>query len=723
MRSHLTITLFLLIMNFYSFSQADFYAFDSKGAIEKIENLKKNLPALQGSKRIDCLNDLSESYLTIDKDTSRLYAAQALIEADKISYIPGQAKAYRNLGRIEINLITDLPAAEKYFNKSLALYISTHNEREIAWAWGALGVSQWVLSKFPEAMEAFKKAAQLFEKIRDTTDLIATYQFMGSTTFEWGHYAKSLEYVLKNKDLTGSEDNDALSRLYAALGDDKTSEEYIRKIRIDTTNDAGKYLFLALGGLFSHKKQYDSAFYYYNLFSNYAKKGGAGPLSKLYACLGQVHLELKNYDTALVYLNEALNMSRKGNDRNQVMRVLLILSKAYGEKGDYKNSRENAEDLLQMADKTGARQFARDAHFVLYKAFNHLQKRDSAYVHLEKYTFLKDSVDMDLSYQKLAFNKTKSEREQAESRINVLNEEKKLQQQQLQQTAQEKNFLIIGIIAVVLIAVALFRNILLKRKNERHLREIAENELQIQKLESEKTKAELQQKATELEMQALRAQMNPHFIFNCLNAINGYILNNEPEMAADYLTKFSRLIRMVLNNSQKQFISLEEELETLGLYLHMESLRFKDNFNYEIKCDDTIDAFSLFIPPMLLQPFVENAIWHGLMNKKRDRKLIIGLHFENDVLHCKIADNGVGRKKAALLKSKSAEKNKSMGMDITRNRMALLNHDLDGKSFFEINDLEDEYGKSAGTSVSLKIRPRDTAIENISEVKHRKIIN
>ena len=230
-------------------------------------------------------------------------------------------------------------------------------------------------------------------------------------------------------------------------------------------------------------------------------------------------------------------------------------------------------------------------------------------------------------------------------------------------------------------------------------------------------------RAAELEMQALRAQMNPHFIFNCLNAINGYILNNEAETAADYLTKFSRLIRMVLNNSQKQFISLEEELETLGLYLYMESLRFKDNFNYEIKCNDTVDAFSIFIPPMLLQPFIENAIWHGLMNKERDRKLIIGLHFENDVLHCTIADNGVGRKKAAQLKSKSAEKNKSMGMDITRNRMALLNHDLDGQSFFEINDLEDEYGKPAGTSVSLKIKNRNITIENISEVKRHKIIN
>ncbi len=230
-------------------------------------------------------------------------------------------------------------------------------------------------------------------------------------------------------------------------------------------------------------------------------------------------------------------------------------------------------------------------------------------------------------------------------------------------------------------------------------------------------------RASELEMQALRAQMNPHFIFNCLNAINGYILNNEPEMAADYLTKFSRLIRMVLNNSQKQFISLEEELETLGLYLHMESLRFKDNFHYEIKCDDTVDAFSIFIPPMLLQPFVENAIWHGLMNKDGYRKLIIDLHFENDILYCTISDNGVGRTKAAQLKSKSAEKNKSMGMDITRNRMALLNHDLNGQSFFEINDLEDEYGNSAGTSVSLKIKTRDTPIENVSEVKYDKIIN
>jgi LytS/YehU family sensor histidine kinase len=226
----------------------------------------------------------------------------------------------------------------------------------------------------------------------------------------------------------------------------------------------------------------------------------------------------------------------------------------------------------------------------------------------------------------------------------------------------------------------------------------------------------LQQQATELEMRALRAQMNPHFIFNCLNAINGFILVNESETAADYLTKFSRLIRMVLNNSQKKFISLEEELETLQLYLYMESLRFQNNFLYRIHCDDTIDALSVFIPPLLFQPFIENAIWHGLMHKEGIGELLIDLHCEDNILHCTIRDNGIGRKKAAMLRSKSAAKNKSMGMQITKNRMALLNQDLNGENYFEIHDIEDAAGNAAGnaagTLVSLKIKVKEMTEEN-----------
>jgi LytS/YehU family sensor histidine kinase len=132
-------------------------------------------------------------------------------------------------------------------------------------------------------------------------------------------------------------------------------------------------------------------------------------------------------------------------------------------------------------------------------------------------------------------------------------------------------------------------------------------------------------KLNELEMQALRSQMNPHFIFNCLSSINRFILKNKTEEASDYLTKFSRLVRMVLNNSRQELIALEDELETLRLYLDMEQLRFKNAFDYYINCVNEITADNIFIPPLILQPFAENAIWHGLMHKHGQGHLEIKL--------------------------------------------------------------------------------------------------
>ncbi len=705
MRKHFTIILFLLTINFYSFSQNE--------DRHKIDSLKKTLPFLKYSGRINCLNELSDAYHWFQADTAKMYANQALKEAEKINYVQGIAIAYKNFGRIECALGTNFLSAEKYFSISLPLFMKTGDKQEIAWMWVALGYTKWVLCKFPEAMEAYEKAEQLLKKTGDTNTLAINYEQAGLAALEWGNYEKALYYALKFEELTGEEHTFILSDLYKILGDYETALEYHRKMPGEGKD--WQYKYLSSGSTFYLKKQYDSANHYYQLFSNYAKTAGAGPLSKLYARLGELHLALKHYGTALVYLNDALNMHKKSNDRNQVMWVLLRLSKTYIEKRDYKRGMQTVQELLQIANETGARQYSRDAHFLHSELFEHLQKQDSAYSHLRQYTVLKDSIDLNLSAQKLAFYKTKSEREQAQSRFNILHEEKKLQQQQLKQTAQQKNLLIAGIAVLLLIGVILFRIILLKRKNEKNRRELAENELRIQKLESERKQAGLQQQATDLEMQALRAQMNPHFIFNCLNAINGFILINESETAADYLTKFSRLIRMVLNNSQKKFISLDEELETLGLYLYMEALRSKNNFNYQIKCDDTIDALSIFIPPLLLQPFAENAIWHGLMNKEGDGELLIDLHLENNILQCTITDNGVGRKQAAILKSKSAEKNKSMGLQITKNRMALLNRDLNGESFFEITDLKDEWGNATGTSVSLKIKIKEKQEENVSE--------
>src|SRR4029077_19107313 len=155
--------------------------------------------------------------------------------------------------------------------------------------------------------------------------------------------------------------------------------------------------------------------------------------------------------------------------------------------------------------------------------------------------------------------------------------------------------------------------------------------------------------------------------------INNFVLKNETEEASDYLTKFSRLIRTVLNNSKKSFIPLEDELEMLRLYLEMETLRFKNSFTYCIHTEENIDPGAIFIPPLLIQPFVENAIWHGLLHKEDPGKLDITVKVEKNILICVIEDNGVGRSRARTSESKSVETKKSMGIQISRQRLSLIN--------------------------------------------------
>ena len=325
---------------------------------------------------------------------------------------------------------------------------------------------------------------------------------------------------------------------------------------------------------------------------------------------------------------------------------------------------------------------------------------------------MKDSVALDDFSKKLAIYKAAKENEKKKAQIVLLNNEKLINQQQLKLSDQQlkgesfkKNILFIGILLLIFLGFIIFRNVMLKQKNEVSRHEIVKKELTLQKLESERTKSELQQQATELEMQALRAQMNPHFIFNSLSSINMFILENNKLQASEYLSKFSRLIRSILQNSQEVLIPLERELEALQLYLELESLRFENKFEYKILVEDELDK-ALKVPPLIIQPFVENAIWHGLMHKKEKGHLQIELYLEEQMLFCKITDDGIGRKKAAELKSKSTLEYKSMGMRITAARIAMLQQQNQKETFISINDLVLPDGSSDGTEVKIKIPVR-----------------
>lgn len=227
----------------------------------------------------------------------------------------------------------------------------------------------------------------------------------------------------------------------------------------------------------------------------------------------------------------------------------------------------------------------------------------------------------------------------------------------------------------------------------------------IQQIRKEEAlKVDFNKRIANVEMQALRAQMNPHFIFNSLNSIQKYILRNDSFEASQYLTKFSKLIRLFLDQSKQNYTPLSSEIEMLQLYIEIESLRFDNAFNYKIEIDKAIDAERIFIPSMLIQPYVENAIWHGLLHKNERGSLLVQIsNDEYKSVIVTIEDDGVGRAKAHELKSKQVLKTKSYGTQITQDRIEILNKMQEQKASVDIVDLFDSQQKATGTKVVLHI--------------------
>ena len=251
-------------------------------------------------------------------------------------------------------------------------------------------------------------------------------------------------------------------------------------------------------------------------------------------------------------------------------------------------------------------------------------------------------------------------------------------------------------VSAVIFLIALLYGIIRWRLNQKF-------RLRLERSQKEKQVAELQQQKTELEMQALRAQMNPHFIFNSLNSINRFILQNNKNQASEYLAKFSRLVRLILQNSQSPLIPLANELEALQLYLELETLRFEQRFDFRITLDRGVDEAMVKVPPLVIQPFTENAIWHGLMHKEEKGHLNIKVFIEDDALCCMINDDGVGRSQAAEIKNRAGNTHRSMGMRITADRIALIKQKNLVHASIVVNDLVQPDGNPGGTEVIIKL--------------------
>jgi len=205
-----------------------------------------------------------------------------------------------------------------------------------------------------------------------------------------------------------------------------------------------------------------------------------------------------------------------------------------------------------------------------------------------------------------------------------------------------------------------------------------------------------------LALKSLRTQMNPHFIFNALNSVNNYIAKNDERNANRFLSEFSTLMRTVLENSEEDFIPLTKELELLQLYVKLEHSRFPEKFDYEVTIDEQVDVQRFEIPPMLLQPYIENAIWHGLRYKEDKGFLKINaFQPTSDLLQIEILDNGIGREKSKALKTQNQQKQRSKGMDNIKKRITILNDMHKNKVDVTITDLYDD---KTGTKVVLVLK-------------------
>jgi len=343
-----------------------------------------------------------------------------------------------------------------------------------------------------------------------------------------------------------------------------------------------------------------------------------------------------------------------------------------------------------------------------------LNKQQSINLLLSQQQLALSNKEKDL--QHLAFLKTKADlqteqlqKSEKEKQLTIAQKEKQLQSAQVTTLSQENDLNKLRRRQQLLysaggLALLLFSGLFLFNRSRQKQAQL-KADLEKEKAQQQQKEAEFQRSLADVSMSALRSQMNPHFIFNCLNSIKLYTTQNDTTAATNYLTKFSKLIRMALENSRSETVTLKAELESLDLYIQMEAMRFKDKLKYNITVDENVDSNFIEIPPLLLQPYVENAIWHGLMHKEEGGQINISVSvLPNESILCiSIQDNGVGRQKSEQLRSNSAGKHKSYGTKVTSERLDLINKVYKTGASVTTEDVTNTSGEIAGTLVTIKI--------------------
>ncbi|MBO0353393.1 histidine kinase [Muricauda ruestringensis] len=498
-------------------------------------------------------------------------------------------------------------------------------------------VYQYSFSNPYKALEYYHKALGLMEKDKDLQSLgWGIYGGIGTLYYEQEEYGKALEQFKK------------------VLHNDKN---------LELTATAN------IANIFGSLNQLDSAIYYYKKALNLEQVTN-NPTYKanLYSNLSLIYSQADQLDAALASAENSIGLIEQYGIEFVRPTAYANASMAYLGNKDYVNAELYANKALQLSEAQGNVFLQKSAWGTLadvYSAKGEFSKALEAYT---KFSVLKDSLNN--QNRRVEINRSQLEFE--------FEKERTIAQAEIDRQSTIKTASLLG--GGGLLAASVLGFVLYKRR-----RDVLE----------QKKDAEFRALVADTELKALRAQMNPHFIFNALNSIGDYILKNNNETALEYLTKFAKLMRMVLENSENKSIPLEEDLKFLELYLQVEAKRQPGKFSYHIQVDEALEVENTLVPPLLLQPFIENSIWHGFRDRDGMGQIQITINENQDMLICSIEDNGRGIEHTA----NGNESKKSFGVAITENRLKILNKQKNKEGRLQVIDL----GEQKGTRVEISL--------------------
>ncbi len=629
--------------------------------------------------RVDLLNELAFACYSRDPDRGLEYSREAIALATQLNSPSRLARSFNNKSANHWAKGQDSLALQAG-ETALQIHREAGNKLGTAKALNNLALNYYNLSDFGKALEYHYAALSLFRELDHATGIAHSYSNAGVVYLSLSDYPKALENFLNAARFAKDDDEVLRGNISLNIGlVYKNLKEYL-KARQYANEALSIYTRLgqlqgqanALGNLGTICSEQDSLrealdHYQTSLKLNTSignKRRIAGDMVNI----AGVYQHMGDYAAALDYLQKGLVLYEQTNDKENTCFALVKLAEIHLErsltasrKQVEVSSQQRTFEYLQRArvlsEESGSLQRQQMVWEVMSKALEDYGSPAEALDAYKTFVSLRDSIFNSEKDRAIMRQQIQFDYEKKETLLTAEHErDMALAQARLDRQRAIDSALLAGALLLILATAAGYMLNKKKKDAERRRRD-----------------AEFKTLIAETRMKALRAQMNPHFIFNSLNAISNFMATHKLDSAEDYLMRFSKVIRMTLENSDHAEISLSDDLKILELYLQLENVRLKDRFTYEILVSEEIDRDETFVPPLILQPIVENSIWHGVSKLQSGGKITIMIDRTSENLICHVEDNGPGRSNGQVHEDSRKRGRKSMGLHLTRSRLDILN--------------------------------------------------